>query len=103
MEIKELYELEYKVNKNKDFIKLLDDEFIKRNNSFGYYIFNKKRYKYEKMIETKNVYKDKIKIKMLFLKKIFNKQYMFKNCEDLLNFALFNNKKSVTKFKYKKY
>ena len=71
MEVKEIYELEYKVNKDKDYIKLLDDEFINRNRLFGYYIYNKKRFKLEKKIETKNISKDEIKIILVFLKKIF--------------------------------
>ena len=97
MEVKEIYELEYKVNKDKDYIKLLDDEFINRNRLFGYYIYNKKRFKLEKKIETKNISKDKIKIKIIlvFLKKIFNKSNMFKNCEELLSFSTpnYNEKK----------
>ena len=91
MEVKEIYELEYEVNKNKDYIKLLDDEFIIRNKLFGYYIYNKKRYKLETKIETKNIFKNKIKIILVFLKKIFNKTNMFKNCEELLSFSTPND------------
>jgi len=89
MEIKEIYELEYKVNKNKKYIRLLDDNFINRSKSFGYYIYNGNRFKLEKRLETKNVInKDKIKIKMIFMKRIFNKKLMFKDCEELLNFSM---------------
>ena len=95
MEVKEIYDLEYEVNKNKDYIKLLDDDFINRNRLFGYYIYNKKRFKLEIKIETKNIFKNKIKIKMIFLTKIFDKAYMFKDCDELLNFSMLNgnNKK----------
>ena len=95
MEVKEIYELEYKVNKNKDYIKLLDNEFINRNRLFGYYIYNKKRYKLDNKIETKIIFKDKIKIILVFLKKIFNKTNMFKNCQELLSFSTpnYNEKK----------
>ena len=48
MEIKEIYELEYKVNKNKNYIKLLDDDFINRNKLFGYYIYTQRKFKLEK-------------------------------------------------------
>ena len=74
MEVKEIYDLEYEVNKNKDYIKLLDDDFINRNRLFGYYIYNKKRFKLGNKIETKNIFNDKVKIKLIFLKKSLIKQ-----------------------------
>ena len=43
MEAKEIYELEYKINKNKEQVKLLDDEFLNKNKLFGYYIYDKRR------------------------------------------------------------
>ena len=93
--MEEIYELEYEVNNNKDYIKLLDNEFINRNRLFGYYIYNKKRYKLDNKIETKIIFKDKIKIILVFLKKIFNKTNMFKNCQELLSFSTpnYNEKK----------
>ena len=78
MEIKEIYELEYKVNKNKNYIKLLNDDFINRNKLFGYYIYTQRRFKLEKKIETKNIFVDKIKIKLIFIKKSFIKNICLK-------------------------
>ena len=88
----EIYELKYKVDRNKNYIKLLGDEFLNNNKLRGYYIYNQKKFRLDKRIETKNITKDRIKIKIIFLVKIYNKKFMFKECRELLNYSMLNEK-----------
>ena len=81
----EAYKLIYKIDKNKDHIKLLGKEFVDRHKMLGYFIYKNKKYSLIENIETKNIKdKNEFKINLFFYKKIYNKSCMFRNCDALL-------------------
>ena len=89
MEI-ERYELIYKIDKTKTHLRLIGEEFFKRNKMSGHFIYNNKKFRLKEIIETKNLKNDELKIEMIFYKIIYNKSFMFKDCESLLKFSDFN-------------
>ena len=89
MEI-ERYELIYKNDKSKSHIRLLGEEFFQRNKTFGNFIYKNKKFRLLEKIETKNIKEDELKFDIIFYKIIYNKSYMFENCETLLKISEFN-------------
>ena len=75
----------YKNNKNRTII--LGKEFVKNNSNKGRLVINNKKCKLKEFIENKKIKKDKLKIGIILSKNIYNKNYMFKNCYDLLKFS----------------
>ena len=93
MEI-ELYELVYKIEKEKGDLRLLGEEFFIRNKIKGIMVYKRKKFKLKEKIpfnELKNIKDNELKIEMIFFNKIYNKSYMFKNCISLLKFSFSNN------------
>ena len=89
----ERYELVYKINKNETHLRLLGEEFYQRNKIFGHFIHNNRKFRLIEKVETKNIKENKLEIELIFYKIIYNKSYMFKDCESLLQFSLFNDDK----------
>ena len=86
----EKYEINYKIDKNKSYIRFLGENFFKRNNKYGNIIYENKKFPLMEKIE-KNIFKkDKIKIDLIFYKIIYNKSYMFKDCDSLMEFNKIN-------------
>ena len=85
---KERYTLIYKTNKNyydrKKYTLLLDKTFFKRNKNWIKFVVDNRKIILREKIFINYPKEDKIKIKMIINENIFNKSYMFKNCEDLL-------------------
>ena len=65
-------------------LRILGEEFYKKNKSYGYYVYKNQKLKLEELIETKNINEDKFKIKIIFNKIIYDKSYMFKDCVSLI-------------------
>ena len=84
----ERYELVYKIDKNKSHIRILGEDFYKRNKISGFYIFKNIGYKLREKLEIKNIEESEIKIEIRFFMEIFNKSYMFKDCESLIKFSI---------------
>ena len=84
----EKYELIYKIEEGKDNIRLLGEEFFKKNKASGYFIFNNIGFKLKDKIRIKNIKQNELKIEIRFWKEIYDKSYMFKDCESLIKFLI---------------
>ena len=82
------------LEKNKDEIRILGGEFVRSNLNKGKLVINNKKYNLKEYINIKNVNKDNLKIKMVLNKNIYNKSYMFKDCEMLFELEISTNNKS---------
>ena len=92
----EIYDLVYKIEKDKSHIRILGEEFFKKNKLYGYFIYNNIRFKLKEKIETKNIKEEEFKIELRFLIKINNKSKMFKDCISLTKFS-FSEPKIIEK------
>ena len=88
----EKYELIYKIDHNKSYIRFLGENFFKRNHKLGKIIYENKKFPPMEKIETNILKKDIIKIDLIFYKIIYNKSYMFKDCDSLIKFNKTNYK-----------
>ena len=68
-------------------LRILGEEFYKKNKSYGYYVCKNQKLKLVELIETKNINEDKFKIKIIFNKIIYDKSYMFKDCVSLIELS----------------
>ena len=84
----EKYELVYKIEKDKEYLRLLGEEFFLLNKASGYFIYKNKLCKLKEKIEIKNINEKEIKIEIRFYKTLFNKSNMFNDCESLLKFSV---------------
>ena len=84
----EQYDLVYKNEKNKNYIRLLGEDFFKRNEVSGYFIYKNVKYKLKDKLETKSIKESQINIKLRFFKLIYNKSLMFKDCDSLIKFSI---------------
>ena len=99
----ESYKLIYKIDKNKDHIRLLGTKFVNRNKMLGYFIYKNKKYPLNDTIETKNIQDEKeLKINLFFYQKIYNKSCMFRHCDTLLKVFQSDIKEKYFYFSYKK-
>ena len=80
----EKYELVYKIEKNKNPLRLIGKEFFQRNKGFGNFIYQNKRYKLQDTIDITNFTETEIKFDLIFYKIIYDKSGMFKDCTSLL-------------------
>ena len=80
----EKYELVYKIEKNKNPLRLIGKEFFQRNKGFGNFIYQNKRYKFQDTIDITNFTETEIKFDLIFYKIIYDKSGMFKDCTSLL-------------------
>ena len=72
-------------NKNKDKLIILGIEFVKRNRNKGKLIINNKKYHLKYFLPINNINEKTIKIKMILKKNAYNKSFMFKNSETMIN------------------
>ena len=78
-------------NKNKVKIRILGENFCRNNKSKGKLIINNKKTDLQEFINIENINKEQIKIKMVLIKNLYNKSYMFKDCKRLLELKINNN------------
>ena len=76
----------YKIEKDKDILKILDDEFVKNNKNRGKLIINNKKYQIKDFYEIKNKLIDFVKIGIILNKNLYNFSFMFKDCKSLIKF-----------------
>ena len=83
----------YKPDKDNDEkLKILDEDFIKKNKDKAKIIYKNKIYElkeYFEDIDTNYNHKDLIKIKIIFIHNIINMSYMFYDCYTLI--SLYDN------------
>ena len=81
----------YRISKNKVKLRILEEYFCRNNKNKGKLIINNKKSEIKEFINIENINKEQIKIKMLLNKNLYNKSYMFKDCETLLQLKINNN------------
>ena len=72
-------------NKNKDKLIILGIEFVKRNRNKGKLIINNKKYHLKYFLPINKINEKTLKIKMILEKYAYNKSFMFKNSEKMIN------------------
>ena len=88
----ERYQLIYKIDHNKKYIRLLGENFFERNKKCGNIFYNNKKFHLMEKFETCNLKKKELKIDLIFYKIIYNKSFMFKDCDSLTSFQKYNIK-----------
>ena len=86
----EKYRLIYNTDETMNNIKILGKEFVKNNKNKIKLIINNKRHILNEFITNNNIGINKIKIKMISINPISNKSYMFKNCQSLIHFSIYD-------------
>ena len=81
----------YKKEKNSEDLRILGEYFCRNNKNKGKIIINNKKYYLKEFIEIKNMKEKRIKIKMLINKNLYDKSYMFNDCESLLELTINDN------------
>ena len=81
----------YKKEKNSEDLRILGEYFCRNNKNKGKIIINNKKYYLKEFIEIKNMKEKRIKIKMVINKNLYDKSYMFKDCESLLELTINDN------------
>ena len=69
---------------DKSKLRILGEIFCRNNKNKGKLIINNKKSEIKEFINIENINKEQIKIKMLLNNNLYNKSYMFKDCETLL-------------------
>ena len=87
----EKYELVYKIDKNSSHLKLLGEQFCKKNKLLGHFILKNKKFSLIDKIETKNIMEEELRLVLIFYEKIYDKSFMFADCTSLLKFSDKNN------------
>ena len=81
----ELNKMIYKIEDNKNNLRVLGKEFVKKNKNKGKLIINNKKFSLNEMISVKDIIKNKIL--MILYENISNKSFMFKDCYSLESFS----------------
>ena len=81
----------YEKRKNSEDLRILGKYFCRNNKNKGKIIINNKKYYLKEFIEIKNMKEKRIKIKMLINKNLYDKSYMFNECESLLELTINDN------------
>jgi len=76
----------YKINKNEDFIKIFDEDFVEAKKDFCKILYEGKEYELQENFDVKNINKnsDLLEIKLKITKKITSFFSMFYKCKSLL-------------------
>jgi len=76
----------YKINKNEDFIKIFDEDFVEAKKDFCKILYEGKEYELQENFDVKNINKnsDLLEIKLKIPKKITSFYSMFYKCKSLL-------------------
>ena len=72
-------------------LRILGEYFCRNNKNKGKLIINNKKSEIIEFINIENINKEQIKIKMLLNNNLYNKSYMFKDCQTLLELKINNN------------
>ena len=87
----EIYIMKYKKEDFINGIRILGKEFVKNNRNKGILIINNRKTKFKEFITDLYYFKeDEVKIKMIITKRICKGNDMFKDCESLLDFSVYN-------------
>ena len=83
----------YKIDKNKDKIKLFGEDFVENNKNNSYLIIDGKKNELCSYIELNEIQKNKdiLEIKLIETKKITNMENMFNRCSSLISLPDFDN------------
>ena len=87
----EKYRCVYKIEENKNEIRILGKSFYTKNKIFGYYIHKNKKFRLKDIITTESLKEKESKIDLIFCKKINDKSCMFMNCDSLIKFYFLNH------------
>lgn len=82
----ELYKMTYKIEETENNLGIIGDFFLRNNKNKGKLIIENKKYPLKAHFPIKEI-KTK-KIRMILIKNIYNKSWMFKNCESLESLSL---------------
>jgi hypothetical protein len=85
----ELYVMKYEM-KN-PFLTILGHYFVINNRNKAKLIINNKKYNLQEFYEIKDDDQGQIKLKIFLNKNIYNKSYMFENCETLITISMKDN------------
>ena len=75
----ELYKMTYKIEETENNLGIIGEDFVRNNKNKGKLIIENKKYPLKAHFLIKEI-KTK-KIRMILIKNIYNKSWMFKNCE----------------------
>ena len=76
-------------------LRILGEYFCRNNKNKGKLIINNKKSEIKEFINIENINKEQIKIKMLLNNNLYNKSYMFKDCETLLKLEINNDEEYI--------
>ena len=82
---KEIYEIKIKNEINVDKVRICGEMFVENNRNKGSLILKNKKFPLNSLINIQDIKKNKIK--MILNKNIYNKSYMFENCESILSIS----------------
>ena len=85
------YKMMYKISKHKNNIRILGNEFIKSNRNKGKLIINNKKQYFREFFHFENNNEKQLNIKMILSNDIYNVSYMFKECESLCLFTIYDD------------
>ena len=96
---KELYKVEYSINKEGGNLKILGAKFAKKNGKKGNIIYNNKRFKLSEKLQFEKKNKDNIKSSffIIFHENIYDKSKMFYDCKSLSKFSQIQNLEKTLK------
>ena len=94
----EIYKMVYKINKYMRDISILGREFVINNNSKGKLIINNRKFPLIDNIPLDKFEEDRLKIRMILNKNIYNKSGMFKYCLNLLELYIDEEFKKFEKY-----
>ena len=88
----EIYKLEFSLQKNANASRVLGEYFVKNNRNKGKLIINNKKFILNEVISLNIIKQNKVKV--ILIKKLYNKSCMFKDCESLklISRVLIDNK-----------
>ena len=102
----ESFTLIYKIDKSKEYLRILGKIFYLYNRLKFIIIYkNKKFHHYKELIQIRELKEEQLKLKIIFVEKIKNLRYMFENCISLLRVSQgkINNKANIYKHKIYKH
>ena len=85
-----IFKLEDYFHYKKNKIRILGDKFKIRAENKAILIINNKKKELRNILNVQNIEERELKIKMILYTNIFDKSYMFENCEDLIDFSYFS-------------
>ena len=87
----EKYIMFYEIQENNDFIRILGEEFVRKNKNKGKIIYKNKKYYLRGLFKLKNVIEGNLKILIALSKDCYNKSFMFKDCLSLIQIKFKDN------------